>query len=220
MKDRGLARYAPLAGVAFFVLLIVAVIIGGETPDTDDSQRAVLDFWRDNDDAQIWSTLIGAWATLFFVWFAGSLRSALREREDRSSRLSALSFAGAIIAAGGLLASLSISFATADTVDDVPASVTQTLSVLQSDFFFPIAVGYALFLLAAGIVAVRTAALPVWLAWPAIVLGVLCVTPVGFFALLVGLVWLLVVSILLYRREAGPADRPAPADPAAPTPAA
>jgi|SRR5215211_1121602 len=220
MKDRGLARYAPLTGVAFVLLIVLAVIIGGESPDPDDSRLSVVRFWTDNDTEQIWSSAIAAWSSVFFVWFAGSLRSVLREREGGSARLSALSFAGAIIAAGGLLALASLGFAAADTAGDVPGDVTQTLSVLGSEFFFPVAGGYALFLLAAGILAVRTAVLPIWLGWSAIVLGILCITPVGFFALLVGLVWLIVVSILLYRREAGPADRPAPAAPAAPTPAA
>jgi hypothetical protein len=220
MRDRGLQRYAPLAGVVFVVLIVIAVIIGGESPDPDDSRRSVVEFWTDNDTEQIWSSAIGAWSSIFFVWFAGSLRSALREREGGSARLSALSFAGAIIAAGGLLGLASLGFAAADTAGDVPGDVTQTLSVLGSEFFFPVAAGYAIFLLAAGILAVRTAVLPAWLAWSAIVVGVLCVTPVGFFALLVGLVWLLIVSVLLYRREVGPADRQAPAAPTAPSPAA
>jgi hypothetical protein len=220
MKDRGLQRYAPLAGVVFVLLIVLAAIIGGESPDTDDSRREVVNFWRDNDAAQVWASVIATWSSIFFLWFAASLRSVLREREEGSTRLSALSFAGAIIAAGGLTALASLSFAAADVADDVPGGVTQTLSVLSSDFFFPIAAGYAVFLLAAGILAVRTAALPAWLAWPAIVLGILCVTPVGFFALLVGLVWVVVVSVLLYRREPGPADRPAAAAPTAPSPAA
>lgn len=218
MRDRGLQRYAPLAGVVFVLLIILAAIIGGESPDTNDSRREVVEFWIDNDTAQVWSSVIATWSTIFFLWFAASLRSALREREDGSPRLSTLSFAGAIIAAGGLLGLASFAFAAADVADDVPGGVTQTLSVLSSDFFFPIAAGYALFLLAAGILSVRAAALPAWLGWSAIVLGVLCVTPVGFFALLVGLIWVVVVSVLLYRREPGAADRPARVEPSAPAP--
>jgi hypothetical protein len=219
MREHRLARYAPLTGVLFVVLVVLAVIIGGETPDNGDSVREIGRFWRDHDTEQIWSSAIGAWGTLFFVWFAASLRSALRKVEEGSARLSTLCFGGAIVGATGLLTALGINFAIADGADDLSGAALKTLTVLSNGFFLPIAVGYAVFFIAAGIVAVRFAVLPVWLAWFTIVLGIVCITPVGFFALLVGMVWILVVSVMLYRREAGPAERPAPMEPTAPAPA-
>jgi hypothetical protein len=216
MESRGLQRFAPLTGVVFVALIVLAIIIGGETPDNDDSRQAIVDFWSENDDAQIWSNIIGAWATVFFLWFAASLRSALRRGEEGPARLSTLSFGGAVVAAVGLLSALSLNFAVADSVGDVPASVTQTLTVLSNGFFFPIAAGYALFFLAVGLLALRTGMLPVWLGWVTVALGIVCLTPVGFFALLLGLVWILIVSVLLYRREIGPAERRTPADRASP----
>jgi hypothetical protein len=139
--------------------------------------------------------------------------------EEGSARLSTLCFGGAIVGATGLLTALGINFAIADGADDLSGAALKTLTVLSNGFFLPIAVGYAVFFIAAGIVAVRFAVLPVWLAWFTIVLGIVCITPVGFFALLVGMVWILVVSVMLYRREAGPAERPAPMEPTAPAPA-
>jgi hypothetical protein len=58
--------------------------------------------------------------------------------------------------------------------------------------------------------------LPVWLGWVAVVIGIACVTPVGFFALLVGLLWTLVASILLFLREGAPADAGPRVEPTAP----
>jgi hypothetical protein len=216
MEARGLERFAPLTGVVFVALIVLAIVIGGETPDNDDSQEAIVEFWRDNDDAQIWSNVIGAWATVFFLWFAASLRSALRRGEEGPARLSTLSFGGAVVAAVGLLSALSLNFAVADSVGDVPASVTQTLTVLSNGFFFPIAAGYAVFFLAVGVLSVRTRMLPVWLGWLTVLLGIVCLTPVGFFALLLGLVWIVLVSVLLYRRETGPVERRTRVDPAPP----
>jgi hypothetical protein len=216
MHSRGLERFAPLTGILFVALIVLAIIIGGETPDNDDSRQAIVDFWRDNDTAQIWSNILGAWATVFFLWFAATLRSALRRGEQGPARLSTLSFGGAVVAAVGLLSALSLNFAVADSVDDVPASVTQTLTVLSNGFFFPIAAGYAVFFLAVGVLSVRTRMLPAWLGWVTVLLGIVCLTPVGFFALLLGLVWIVAVSILLYRRDTGPAERRTPTDPASP----
>ena len=39
MESRGLARFAPLTGVVFFVLIVVAIAIAGETPDTRTPRR-------------------------------------------------------------------------------------------------------------------------------------------------------------------------------------
>jgi hypothetical protein len=218
MRQAGLARFAPLKGVVFVALIVIAIVVGGETPDNDDSQRAIVDFWQDNEGSQFASTLIGAWAVVFFLWFAGSVRATLRRVEEGPARLSALSFGGAIVGAVGLLISLGLAFAAVDSVDDVPADVTQTLTILGNELFFPIAVGLGVFFMATGLLAVRTRALPVAIAWLAVAIGVLCITPVGFIALLAGLVWILLVSVLLYRRESGPAARPADTGPTASTP--
>jgi hypothetical protein len=210
MDSRGLQRLAPLTGVVFVVLVVVAIVVGGETPDNDDSLQSIVAFWKDNKDSQLISDLIATWGIVFFVWFAASVRSVLRLAEAGPARLSALSFGGAIIGAVGLLSTTSLNFAAADSADDVSPGVTHTLTVLSNEFFLPIAAGYAIFFLATGLLAVRTAVLPAWLGWLALVIGVVCVTPVGFFALLVGLVWILIVSVMLYLRTGQPAPASAP----------
>jgi hypothetical protein len=51
-----------------------------------------------------------------------------------------------------------------------------------------------------GAAAVQTGLLPKWLGWAAVVIGVVAITPIGFFSFLgVGL-WLLVAGILLALR--------------------
>ncbi len=208
MRMRGLERLAPLTGVVFVVLVVAGAVLGGETPEGKDSQESIVRYWTDNEAERIWSDALGAWAAVFFMWFAATLRSVLRAAETGPARLASLSLAGATIAATGLLCAVSIDFATAESAGDVPGDVTHTLTVLNNNFFFPMAAGYGIFLLAAGVLAVRTGALPAWLGWGAIVIGVLCVTPVGFFAILGGLVWVLVASVLLYQRATA---APAPA---------
>jgi hypothetical protein len=203
MTRSNLERYAPLTGIVFVVLVVIAAIVGGETPDVDDSTISVVRWWQDNDTSQIWANSIAAWSTIFLVWFAGSLRTALRRAEGEPGRLSVVSFGGALLIAAGLLSFAGFGFAAADIADDVPdvaPAVVQTLSVLNSDFFLLVAGGTGLFMIATGLAVVRFGALPTWMGYVAVVLGIAAVTPLGFFAFLATGIWILIASVLLYQR--------------------
>ena len=110
--------------------------------------------------------------------------------------LSAVSFAGAIAFATGVGVVASMNLALADLSDDLDPVAVQAINGIVWDYHIPFVLGMCVFLLATGISAVRSGALPRWLAWIAIVLGVATFTPVGFFAFLAGLVWILVLSVM------------------------
>ena len=71
-------------------------------------------------------------------------------------------------------------------------------------FFIGAGIAGASLLAATGMVALRTAVLPTWLGWASLVVALLMLTvlgPIGFIAIVIGLpLWVLVVSILLWRR--------------------
>ena len=208
MTRSNLERYAPLTGIVFVVLVVIAAIIGGETPDTNDSTLSVVRWWQDNDTSQIWANAIAGWSTIFLVWFGGSLRVALRRTEGEPGRLSLVSFGGALLIAAGLLSFAGFGFAAADVADDVPnvaPTVIQTLSVLSTDFFLLVAGGTGLFMIATGVAVVRFGALPTWMGYVAVIVGIAAVTPAGFFAFLVTGIWILIASVMLYQRgQPGP----------------
>jgi hypothetical protein len=65
-------------------------------------------------------------------------------------------------------------------------------------------------LLAGGVAALRSGALPRWLAWVAAVVGAVAVLgPLGFAAFFLMPVWSLVVGVILNRRAAHPSISPA-----------
>ena len=78
-----------------------------------------------------------------------------------------------------------ISFTLGDVADDVGLGTLVTLNALNSDMFFTLAVGTSAFLAGLGVSIVQTEALPKWLGWVALVMGVIAITPLGFFAFLV-----------------------------------
>lgn len=204
MADRksGTAALVPLTGVLFVILTVVGFLVGGEPPDADDPIDEVVEYWVDNDSAAMVGSVLHALGAVALIFFAASLRRVLRRREDGAGILSVAAMAGGIVAAAGIGVDASIRFATADLAGDVDPVVTQTLSALWSDFFFPMVVGIATLILATGLSALRTQVIPVWLAWIGFLICIAFFTPAGFIAFLVSALWILVVSILLWRQEA------------------
>jgi hypothetical protein len=197
-------RLLPLTGLLFLVLLLVSFTVGGEPPGADEDVQEIVEHYVDNKD----SILIGAWLTALaavaLVFFGGYLRRVLSDAGGRNTgtMLPGLVLVGAsIIAVGGAIDGM-ISFAIAEAADDVDPTAVQALQALWDNDFLPIAVGTIVFLLSAGIAAVRTGALPAWLGWVAIALGIIGMTPIGFVAAMGGALWIAVTSILLAVREA------------------
>jgi hypothetical protein len=205
-------RFAPLTGVVFGLIFTAAVFGSGSSPDADAGPAKVLKYWKDNDTQQIAWSIAGVVATVFFVWFAGTLRSRLLEAEGGTGRLASTTFAGAVLFAAGLLAALGINFTVADTAGDLTPAATQALSALSSDFFFPLVGGVALLYLPTAVATLRSGALPRWLGWVSLVMGLVAFTPVGWIPFLLVGVWTIVISVILYRRGTA---APQPAPPAA-----
>ena len=199
LKEQRWPALAPLTGVAFVILVVIAFIVGGETPDTDDSPQKILDFYNDNEAEQIIASALLGWGTVFLYFFLGVLRSVLRAAEGAVGRLSAVAFGGGLVLGVGILSFAGFTFTLADTADDLSPDAAQALNALNSDFFIPLSAGLGTFMLASGIAAVRTRVLPGWLGWIAVVLGIAAVTPVGFFAFLLAGLWVIAVSVLLWR---------------------
>lgn len=193
---------APLTGVVAVVLFVIAGAIGGETPDVDTPSQEVLAFYVDNEGSQFVSSLLAAYGALFLVFFVGALRSILRRAEGESRGLSTVAFGGGLILALGILIFAGLTFTLADAGDALEPAAAQAISALNSDLFFPLAVGTSALLVASGVSMRRSGAFPGWLAWAAIVIGVLAMTPIGFFAFLAGLLWILVASVVLSRSPA------------------
>jgi hypothetical protein len=211
MADRGTrgAGLAPLTGVLFVVLIVVALLIGGEAPDADDPIGEVVDYWVDNEGVSIAGSLLEVLGAVALIFFAASVRGVLRRREDGSGILSTAAMGGGVVAAAGIGVDAAIRFAAADLADDVDPVVIQTLNAMWSDFFFPMVIGLGTLILATSLAGLRTRVIPAWLAWIGIVICIAFATPVGFIAFLVGGLWLLILSILLWRQEAAAATGPA-----------
>jgi Domain of unknown function (DUF4386) len=208
--------WLPLTGVAFIVLAIVGGLIGGEPPDTDEPVREIVEHYLDNDDAIMIGSLVSMIGIFFFLVFASYLRNLLRAAPGASGLLANVTFAGAIILAIGGAIDATLLVAMAETADEIEPASVQTLQALWENDYMPFVVGAGAFLLGAGISIVMRGALPKWLGWIAIVLGVVTFTPIGFVGFLGGGVWILIASVVMTMRERSetPATGGAPPGPA------
>ena len=193
-------RLVPLSGVAAVVLLFAAFAIPGETPDIDASIGEVVSFYVKHDSDMQWAGALIALAAVFFVFSSTNVAGLLRRAQGDAGGSSALSFAGGIMFAVGALIFAGINFTLGDAANDIQPAAVQTLHVLGQDMFFPLAAGVAVFLLGTGIAVVKTGALPKWLGWVAIIIGIIALTPGGFFAFMALGIWTLIVSVMLSLR--------------------
>jgi hypothetical protein len=189
---------APATGILFIALLVAGLVIVGETPDaTEDSAQEVRDFYVEDDDKVFLGSILSGLGGVFLLFFAGWLRRVLRDAEGPGGILSAVSFGGAIVLAVGIATAATFSIAIADVADDIEDDVVfQTLNALVWNYWVPWAVGMITFLVGSGISIVRHGALPKWLGWVAIVVGIVFFTPAFIVAAPLAGLWVLVVSIM------------------------
>jgi hypothetical protein len=194
------SKIAPLIGLVFVILVLVSVILSN-TPTTTHSPASILRYYLVHKDRiRAASFLLAPAVVVGLGWFA-YLRNWL-QRRDIHERWGTLTLAGGVLlaatggVAGGML------FALADTPKHLTASTAAALNFLQGDV--PLIMSSAAFgvlAISAGIAMVKSAALPTWLGWLSIVVGVLGALPIGdFFALPALGVWTLILVATMWFR--------------------
>jgi hypothetical protein len=194
----------PLTGILFVVLAIVAFAVGGNTPDVNDSAQDVVSFYVDNDSEQVIAAVLLALGCVALIFFLGSLRLVLRAAAGDQGGLSTVTLLGGLGIAVGVSIFAGIGFTLGDAADDLPASATLALNALNSDLFFPVAVGAATFNLGLGLAVLRHGGLPRLLGWLALVIGIAGLTPAGFFAFLATGIVIVWASVALTMQAAAP----------------
>jgi hypothetical protein len=206
MVDRW-SRLAPLTGILFAVLAVVGAFSNGEeSPKASAGPVKVFAYYAKHRSEVETSAILFALAFLVLVLFAGALRSYLRHTAAAEG-LGAMVLAGGILMAGGALAATGVEYGLAHNLHSLSLQETHTLNFLSQELFLPVLAGGFVFGVCAGIAILRGAALPNWLGWVAIVIGIATlIPPASFPALLAFLVWSVVVAILMYMRAGVPSE--------------
>jgi succinate dehydrogenase/fumarate reductase cytochrome b subunit len=217
-------RVLALSGIAFAVLFLIGWFAsGGDAPDYGASDQDWTSWASDNQ----WKSRIGAFAMLLagfvFLHFAATIRTALGDAGPRaggSAQLARVAFAGAVTGmAGMVMAIVIISSATTEGADANPV-VTRAIASSSAGPFLLSAMGFAAFLLPAGLLTLRSGVFARWTGVMALIgavgflvafaavlsgLGEDSLFGFGFFPGVVALVvWSIATSVARYRALAAP----------------
>ena len=191
-----LARFAPLTGVAFALLIPAGFATGVGAPPI--GATAVRDFFIHNGSASQISDNLWILGFAFLVFFAGSLYAALRA----SQSLATLLVVGAAMMAVGGGTYFGFDFTVSSTAQSLTPDAAQAIAALAVNLVFPLSMGGAVFGVSTGLAIWRTRALPRWLGAVVFVIGLVLGTPLVLIGLLLLAVWSLITAILLVRRGA------------------
>jgi hypothetical protein len=222
MQRGRLASLAPLSGVVWVVLIVVAFgPLGGSTPNTTDPIGKVVSFYHGHYGREIAAAIMALVAALFLVWFGAAMRAAFIARDPATDRLgSVVLLAGAMAGTGASLVA-GVHLALNDSVHHGYLGAVPALNALDNDLFPTLVVPLVLLVMAIAAAALRYALLPRWLGWVAVVAVIATFTPAAFFSLLVSLLLVIVVSVMVYRWQGAPAvSRPMAPTPPPPAPVA
>jgi hypothetical protein len=178
-----------LSGVVFAVLFLVGWFAsGGDAPDYGATDEG----WTSWTDDNQWKSRIGAFAMLLagfvFLHFAATIRTALGTAETTvrgATELARISLAGAITGMAGMtMAIVIIASATTEGADANPV-VSRAIASSSAGPFLLSAMGFAAFLMPAGLLTIRSGVFPRWTGFVAVVGAVSFL--VAFAAVLAGL---------------------------------
>ena len=217
-------RLLALSGIAFAVLFLIGWLAsGGDAPDYGASDQDWTSWASDNQ----WKSRIGALAMLLagfvFLHFAATIRTALGDAEARaggSVQLARVAFAGAVTGiAGMVMAIVILSSATTEGADANPV-VTRAIASSSAGPFLLSAMGFATFLLTAGLLTLRSGVFARWtgavaligavgflVAFVAVLSGLGEDSPFGygfFPGVLALVVWSIATSVARYRALGAP----------------
>jgi hypothetical protein len=219
-------RLLALSGVVFGVLFVVGWFAsGGDAPDYGASDQD----WTNWADDNQWKSRIGAFAMLLagfvFLHFAATMRGVLGDAETKSggsAQLARVAFAGAVTGMAGMaIAIVTIAAATSEGAEVEPV-VSRAVASASAGPFLVSAMGFAAFLVPAGLLTLRSGVFSRWVGIVALVGGVAFLVALvavidglgqdslfgfGFFPGVLALViWSIATSIARYRAVAATAS--------------
>lgn len=197
-------RWIPLSGIVFVVLVLLDVAaFSSGTPSASSSGSKVATYYNAHQGREVFAAFLFAASAPFLALFGVQLASALRKSGATSDVWRWLLAIGTAVAAAMVLLTALIHFALADSANHLAGDGIRALNYLDNDGWIAWNSALGIMMLgAAGLVLGAQRLLPRWFGWIALAVGILLFIPFAdFIALLVTLLWIIVVSVMLWRAD-------------------
>ena len=206
-RTRSIARWTALAGAAYVVLFVVGVILlFSGSPSGDDPPAKVIQWYSDSghrDRINVGWILAGL-GIFFFLWFVATLRRAVMSVDGEGILTSVVTIGGSVYAAVAF-ASLAVNTGIRTMSDDTyQHRVFPDLIHAADDVGYVMhatgAAGLGAMIIALSLAFMWGGVWPKWAGWLGVVVGILAIGAIFFFTQWLFLLWILVVSVLMFMR--------------------
>jgi hypothetical protein len=207
-----------LAGVVFVVLMLISAFLPGTPPKPDDSAAKIVKFVVDKNDQLRWAGFVGLLAAIVLLGWLGAVWRTMRRAEGGTPMLAVGAALGAGLAAalftiGGIVMSVVAIVGPAH----IGPSATRFFYLLFNALGSGGAIALALFIGAFASVILDTAVLPRVMGWLGVLVAIVLLAAgggvastrnvffvLGFIGFFGAAIWVVIVSILMFRRDAQP----------------
>ena len=206
-RPRSVARWTALAGAVYVVLFVVGVIVlFSGAPAGDDPPAKVIQWYSDSghrDRVNIGWLLAGL-GIFFFLWFVATLRRAVGSVDGEGILTSVVTIGGSVYAAVAF-ASIAVNAGIRTMSDDTYRhQVFPELIHAADDASYVMhatgAAGLGAMIIALSLAFMWGAVWPKWAGWLGVAVGILAIGAIFFFTQWIFLLWILVVSIVMFLR--------------------
>ena len=220
-----LGRALPLAGIGYAVLTVAGYLVIDRNPGSDASISTITAYYSAHHAHVFAAGILLTYASILFALFGVAVWARIR-RTTLHPIIAGAALVATAIAATANLANASAWYVLGDIGNKhtISPGALQTLHISVSAGDLTAGAGPGILLLAFALAGILARAFPRWLAWSALVLGILQLTPtpglIGFFAGLAFLPWTFAASTAMFLRpghttsaatHSGPATHPTPA---------
>jgi len=215
LNGRAAVRLGGISGILFVVLFVPSYLSAPDSPIATSGPQDVIDYFTDRQDGiLIINGLLLVFAAFFFLWFLGMLHGVLQDAEGERYGFSSVSLAGGLIFIALVLAGAAVEIVYPATLarfenfqqDAQLGFLSLALSGWMYRFAF---VGMAALIAATSLIALRTSALPGWLAWAGFVAALVALLrflgPLGGW---LALLWVIALSVLMLTGGVGSTGGP------------
>lgn len=213
-------RFLPLTGVLAGLLFLVGLALNRTDPSSETGPAETFAYWQaDRGQHQIVGLLVAPLIAFLLLFFGAGLKRRLEQGSGESGHGS-VAFGGAVLAAATFAIVAMLEGAMTNAAHEGERQAVYTINQIHSYDWLGWNAAFAAMLLASGLGARRNQMLPKPLVWATIVMGASLLTPLGFFAFILLPVWLILVGLLLTRRQTTAHTAEKPSGPLSPGAAA